>query len=224
MKKRVSTRMAKDWFITIGYIGLWYVGIAIIVNIVSKVVSMFDLPDFSGNELLQVSSAISYVFMLVIGIVLPLVYQKYYVSLGITRRQMTQGMLLALLAFAFLFALAHAAIYLLLSLAGSAPVNPGAIPLQWARDFILFIFYYLVGWLIAWGFTYARFITAAPAILIGVLAVQGASFLLGDPLIALDASPGLLPEPAVLGIALAATVILMIALSALLKRVPFKVS
>lgn len=222
MENRVSTKVAKDWFITIAYIGLWYAGIAAVVNIVLKIASTFNLPGFKGTELLETASAISYVFMLVLGIVLPLIYQKYYVSLGVTRKQIFQGMALAVVVFAVLIALVHAAIYLVTSLLDSSSINAHQIPLQLARDIILFIFYYLLGWLIASGFTYGRFATAAPTVVIGALATNGLSVLLGDPLVAANASSGPLPEFAVFGIILVATALLAYVLLRVLRNLPFK--
>lgn len=224
MNNRTSIRVAKEWFLTLGHIALWYAAIVIIVNIVMKVVSFYNLPGFNGNELFNVASAMSYIFMLVIGIVLPLMYQKYYVSLGVPRRQMTLGMLLGVVILACIMAAAHAGIYAGLAALGDPTINSEHILLQLIRDIVLLVFYYLLGWLICWGFTWGRFVTAASSILVGVLVTNGATRLLGDPVVVMGAASGPLPEYAVMGILTLATVVLALVLITLMKRVPIKAS
>lgn len=221
MEKRVTPHIAKDWLFKLGYIALWYFFIFIIVNVVVELVSWLNLPNFKGSELLEISSASSYIFMLVLGIVMPLIYHKYYIALGVTRRQMTQGMLLGVLGLSLFIALVNIALYLAAPLLNQSVFSAQQIPAQFVRDLVLLTFFYLIGWLIALGFSYGRFITAAPSIVVGVIALNGVAWLFGDSLV-LVGPETLLPEIMNLCVVLVAAVILAVVLRTLLRRMPVK--
>lgn len=224
MNTRITKKIAKDWFVNLGEVFLWYEAVLIVINVVMAIVRSFNLSFFTGFEILEVLSNLGYALMLVLGIVMPLVYQKLYISAGVTRKQLAQGVLLAVVGLAVGMALIHAAVYGVASLLGSSAVAAGLIPLQLVRDILLLTFYYLMGWLIAWAITSPHFIKAALCIVIAAGMLGGFGRLCGDLLVNPHAAPGILPEPAIIAILLVATVAGAFILTRLMQRLPLKAS
>lgn len=223
MNRRVETQVARSWFRTLATTGLWYIAIAIIVYLVLQVISALGIGGFKDDFSVDIVPYATYIFMLVVGIIFSLTYQKYYIAMGVTRTQLVQGILLALGGFALVATLVHVGIYLALNYTGALHLELSMLPLQALVDFALFVFYYLLGWLVAWGFMWGRFVTAAPCLIVGIVALNGMNWLVGgSPLFSMARSG--IPEGIGLLIAALACVVLIMVIRALVKRQPFKAS
>lgn len=225
MNARISTQVAKEWFIHLGVIGLWYVGILIILSIGAELIlrlGFIDPIDVNIGGLFGSFSQSTAIVMLVSGIVLPLIYQKYYISLGVTRTQMSQGMLLGVVAFSLVAALVHLCLNLVYVLLEGVTAAAGDFLLLTLSYVVMFVIFYSLGWLIAWGFTYGRFYTAGASIIIGIIAINVFNWTYGTRSLSITVENS--PSLAGIGILVLIAMALLFVLFALIRRISIKVA
>lgn len=223
MDKSKEAIIAGKWFRLIGYTGIWYMVIALPVQIGLRLLLNFLGEDGDEGVMFLFSSLSTCIFLFVIGIVMPLIYSKHYLAMGVTRKQMARGMLMAAVGLALVATVVHALVNLMGALTGYLPLDASAIPLQMAIDLFSFITFYLAGWVVAIGFGYKRFLTAAGSILVAGALFQVSNYLIGVPYV-WDAGSGPIPVPLriVLVIVLAAG--FSVAVTPLIRRLPIKAS
>ncbi|GEL07876.1 hypothetical protein [Salisediminibacterium halotolerans] len=152
-----ATRIQLRW-------SFWFVLIIvpIIALLTSEVLFPADLPDEMSFRSFLVEPG--KVYMLIIGIIFPLAYFRFFIAQGVTRRIFYQANLTAaLLVSAGLIVTLFMLTWLIQFLfgwtdaeftAGAAPFAalPDLIPLQIGAAVVLFLQFYLIGWLIQTSF------------------------------------------------------------------------
>lgn len=227
LNKSMSLAVSKTMLRNLGSAALIYLCVVICMGITIAIISNIAVLEIAEEDVADIFIAIpqfTAIFMLVVGIVFPLVYQKYFTSMGVNRKQQTQGTLIAVVVCAFGFTLIHLVAYLLLNALGCISLEFGTLPLRLLSDFIQFNCFYFIGWLIAWGFGYGRIISAVPCLLVGIVLVNQTSWFMNSTKIWNTTFSSF--APTWLGPSLVAIicVLLIVVLFALMKRLPFKAS
>jgi hypothetical protein len=168
VRDKVTLSVFRDLFRRLGISALWYAGVFAVVILVLQIV--FKAAGVDGDVALTVISAISTRFyMLVLGIVCPLVYFTHYLAVGVTRKQFAVGIFAAGALLSLCFALLRAPMLIIENvfspLALLVPALYGALA-------------FLVGWTAAVGFQYMRGVPicvgtiCAAAMFHGMIAVE----------------------------------------------------
>jgi hypothetical protein len=176
MKQRSMTLLAAaELYKRLGVPALWYtlvssIGGSLITFLVSRFVDL-DWLAVSRNYVVLAAPLGPRIFMLIIGIVMPLLYMENFVAAGITRGQFVRGMLAAAALLALSFTLFFALILPLVfrfpgGMSGFIPALSGCVQMLWA---------FLLGWIATVGFSFRRFVPAAASILTGsvLLSIAG---------------------------------------------------
>ena len=155
MKQNAQRQVAGEWFRKMAVVGLWFFAITVLVLVIILAISAV-IPEPIAWETFIFHPALVSILLLVLGIVLTLVHIESYISRGITRSQLTRGVLMAVLAFSLFAALIYAAVYLLLVLMHHPFIEIHDIPFQTLTNLIANVFCYLIGWGIAIVIIYMR--------------------------------------------------------------------
>jgi hypothetical protein len=141
-------KVFRDLFRRMGINALWYVGVFALVMVVLQIIFKATGVDVDVT-LLVISELSTWIYMLVIGIVWPLVYFTYYLAVGVTRKQFTLGLFAAAAVLSLCFAALRIPLLLVRgefsALAVLVPALNGALA-------------FLVGWTAAVGFQYMRLV------------------------------------------------------------------
>ena len=157
--QRVEFRVTGEWYKKLGSIALWYAGVSLAVWFV-----LIRLSLWTGESLNLYSPyfgpAATNIFMLVLGIVLPLMYYEQFIALGVTRKQLCRGALLAALLLSLSLAAFHTLINFINMLFGASKELFMDRISSLAADTIGLMVHFMLGWIIAAGFGRLRFLPA----------------------------------------------------------------
>jgi hypothetical protein len=185
-----------------GIIALGYVGGFAAVGVALQIIFKAAGVDFDVT-LVVISELSARLYMLIIGIVCPLVYFSYYIAVGVTRKQFAVGIFAAGAALSLCFAVLRAP---LLIMGGTFSPLAVLVPALYGA------FAFLVGWIYGVGFHYMRLLPIGGGILCGTAIVSG--------LIQLERLQ--LPPLAQLWIAVAAILVVGVGLLPAVWRIPVK--
>jgi hypothetical protein len=165
IRRWTEIKVAGEWYKKLGSIALWYAGVSRLVWFILICLSLWAGESFNLLGPYLMSPDATNIFMLVIGIVLPLVWYEPFIALGVTRKQLCRGILLAALLISLSIAAFHTLINFIIMLSGvSKELFLNRIHSLFS-DTICFMIYFMMGWIIAAGFGYRRFLTAALGII-----------------------------------------------------------
>jgi hypothetical protein len=178
MKNKVTVRVFGDLSRRVGFASLWYIGIFAVIFVALRIVFYATgLTDVAASlaQGLSVGGS-SVIYLLILGIVFPLVYFPYYIEAGVTRRQFALG----LFATAALFSFCLAALRVPLQIVAG---NPD--PLFASSGILTGTVYGAAGFLIGWtsviGFHFMRGVPIIAGILCAVAMFFGLRFLSSLP-------------------------------------------
>ena len=166
-------KVTPEWLKTMGRICLSVLGGALIIYIYQLLQGDVSQEINSAGLILFLNSFTARLLFLILGIVLPLRYTKRYISLGVTRTQFFCGMVIAVFAIALMLALFFALAFPLNAWFGTESPSFDYIFRQFLIDSIIFALYYLLGLLVAVGFSCRNFFTASVGL---ILAYAGLTF------------------------------------------------
>lgn len=221
MNIQTELNVAKKWFKILGVVSLWYIAIsAVCWPLVSLLLAWLEEGEIIFTLPHLMTSTCTFIF--VIGIVMPLIYTKYFLSLGVTRKQLARGMMIALAAISLAGAFLLAMISVVQQLAMSASFDLLNLFLSIALSFTLLFAFFLVGWVIAIGFGYGRIITAAPTILFAIVCFQGLNLVSSVPLFGTTLMEPLINPLLGLVLAVVCTIAIAYFTTRIIHRLPIK--
>lgn len=167
--------LAKDWFKKLGVVLVWYAVVFSIICFIIFAVSALFPTLFKSNDSFEFFTSWSSIalFMLILGIIMPLIYTKFYISLGISRKTLLRGMMIGLIMLAVIASFAQIILMAIGYFIASTPISFIELLSQMPLGFLFLVAFYLIGWIIALGFSYKRFITAAPIIILAIVLGSG---------------------------------------------------
>jgi len=157
MKRNSIKKVASDMYIEQMKWSVWFIGIMMTVYIALNIaVKLFDI-DFIDN-LLRFSEGSSIIYMFVIGIIAGSIFLPQFLKLGVTRRRVFYGTVVAALLISvslpLIFVLGAGIEYLfsrLFDFRIAKPIFPNSAAPVFMYSLNIFMSY-LVGWLITVGF------------------------------------------------------------------------
>lgn len=172
MKQNIQNNLIKQWFKNFFIVSLWYTGITLII------LTILTGRIYLGyNESINLVEAQQYVsigvFMFVLGIVLPLCYMEQFTALGVTRVQQFKGILTAAFLDILTLVVANSVLGILTNLFQGQEIKVSYILRGIPANTMITLAFFLLGWIIALGFTYGRFITRFSSILLSILGING---------------------------------------------------
>jgi hypothetical protein len=163
-------KVFRDLFRRMGIIALWYVGLFAAVMFALQAVFKVRIMGVDvGVSFLVISDISTRLYMLVIGIVFPLVYFNHYISVGVTRKRFFVGIIAAGTALSLCFTILRVPLLIL----------DGEFSLPAVLVCVLYgTLAFLVGWTASVGFQHMRFIpivvgtALAPLMYAGLLSLE----------------------------------------------------
>jgi hypothetical protein len=170
MKHSTITHIAIKFFKQMGVALLWYLGIFAVAVAILQIIFMLTGVDTStlikANEsgftpfltytFTEIFAHSQRVYLLVLGITYPLLFLRYYLEAGVTRRQFALGLSVAAIALSLCFSAIYTGITLFIGIFSPSSMLSGI-----AHSVI----YFFIGWLGVIGFQLQRVYTAALGII-----------------------------------------------------------
>lgn len=171
MRNNTVLRVFRNLFRRMGTNALWYVGIFALVIILLRVIVM--APGVSTDigkavTLSQVADFSNKIYLLVLGIVYPLVYFRYYIETGVTRRQFSLGMFATAMLLSLCFAV---------SLVPLRIAEGTFTPVEILMNAVYGTLCFMTGWTSTVGFQFMRPVPIFVGILCAVSVLHGGLFL-----------------------------------------------
>jgi hypothetical protein len=177
MNNNVTGRVATYTFKKMGFVSLWYIGISALIFAVLQIVfNAFEEPAAAFEEAFggpgiafwEASRMSNHIFVLVLGIVYPLMFLEMFVAQGVTRKCFAQGLLAGAAILSACFTTLQIAISLATNSFSAMGITYFAVSL---------LLGYMTGWVAIIGFQFRRVFPIIAGIVCSSILLHGEIYL-----------------------------------------------